>query len=276
MATVEFLIGAALFVVAGAFGLSTRFRAGGLLAAATGTPGLIAARLLMKPGVEGFLPPNAELAAVPLAGVTWSADGRRDVPFVEVSFAAGTAMIEPKAMTQISVAVGEYRFANRLVRLRLVAPERADPELWLARNRAVRDELERMGMPAAYVLSEGDGPMTISLKPEPRIDAERVKVPIYSVAYVDVRVIRGAQTAVVVTATGTTNGIWRNFELRPAEPYSPESKTLAFSLVGTPPGFGEVDAPAFFPARASLRIEPLPRNVRTIRVGGVEETFRRQ
>jgi hypothetical protein len=78
-----------------------------------------------------------------------------------------------------------------------------------------------------------------------------------------------------VKGTARTGG-WKNIELRPLQTIAAEVGMRSFTLVGTPP-----DGPStqsLTPIATTIQINPLPADVKTIRVLGetneVAQTFR--
>ena len=71
-------------------------------------------------------------------------------------------------------------------------------------------------------------------------------------------------------------GGWKNVELQPLQTFAPEVGMRSFTLVGVAPT-GPVTQ-ALTPVTVTIRVDPLPNDVKTIRVLGetneVAQTFR--
>jgi len=84
-----------------------------------------------------------------------------------------------------------------------------------------------------------------------------------------------AFATVTVKGTARTGG-WKNVELLPLQTFAPEVGMRSYTLVGVPPSGASTQA--LTPVSVSIRIDPLPNDVKTIRVLGetneVAQTFR--
>lgn len=103
------------------------------------------------------------------------------------------------------------------------------------------------------------------------------KKPIYEVQSVTVQVMERQPPIAAITVKGTARtGGWKDVELRPLQTFAPEVGMRSYTLVGTAP-----DGPAtqaLTPVTATIQLDPLPADVKTIRVLGetneVAQTFR--
>ncbi len=101
--------------------------------------------------------------------------------------------------------------------------------------------------------------------PAPVPSASVQQRTIYEVLSVDVTVTRKNPLAVTITVKGTARtGGWKNIELRPLQTFAPEVGMRSFTLVGTPPS--GMATQALTPVSVSIMIDPLPADVKTIRV----------
>jgi hypothetical protein len=118
--------------------------------------------------------------------------------------------------------------------------------------------------------------------PEPAAPPAPVSAPstaaqmktVYEIVSVDVKVAGGGVTVAVKGSTRT--GGWKNVELRPLQTFAPEVGMRSFTLVGTPPNGPATQA--ITPVTTTITIDPLPADVKTIRVlaetNEVAQTFR--
>ena len=103
------------------------------------------------------------------------------------------------------------------------------------------------------------------------------KKPIYEITGIEVQIAERQPPIGVITvkAVARTGG-WKDIELKPLQTFAPEVGMRTFTLVGTPPT--GVATQALSPVSAMIRIDPLPADVKTIRVLGesneVAQTFR--
>ena len=92
----------------------------------------------------------------------------------------------------------------------------------------------------------------------------------------DDTVVRAPFSGVITVKAVTRTGGWKDIELKPLQTFAPEVGLRSFTLVGTPPT--GVATQALTPVSAMIRIDPLPADVKTIRVLGesneVAQTFR--
>ena len=100
---------------------------------------------------------------------------------------------------------------------------------------------------------------------------------IYEVLSVDVSINpKNPRSAVVVVKGTARTGGWKNVELRPLQTFAPEVGMRSFTLVGLPPSGFSTQATA--PVSSTITIDPLPSDVKTIRVlsesNEMAQTFR--
>lgn len=108
-------------------------------------------------------------------------------------------------------------------------------------------------------------PAAASPAPAPAPSASLQQRTIYEVLSVDVTVTRKTPLAATIAVKGTARtGGWKNIELRPLQTFAPEVGMRSFTLVGTPPS--GVATQALTPVSVSIMIDPLPADVKTIRV----------
>ncbi len=101
--------------------------------------------------------------------------------------------------------------------------------------------------------------------PAPAPSASLQQRTIYEVLSVDVTVTRKNPLAATIAVKGTARtGGWKSIELRPLQTFAPEVGMRSFTLVGTPPS--GVATQALTPVSVSIMIDPLPADVKTIRV----------
>jgi hypothetical protein len=101
--------------------------------------------------------------------------------------------------------------------------------------------------------------------PKPAPSASNGQKTIYEVLTVDVAISKKNPPSAVVTVKGTARtGGWSKVELRPLQTFAPEVGMRSFTLVGqAPSGFA---TQALTPVTATFTIDPLPADVKTIRV----------
>lgn len=100
---------------------------------------------------------------------------------------------------------------------------------------------------------------------------------IYEVQSVEVQVMERQPPIASITVKGTARtGGWKNVELKPLQTFAPEVGMRSYTLVGTPPSGPATQA--LTPVTATIQLDPLPADVKTIRVLGetneVAQTFR--
>lgn len=120
-------------------------------------------------------------------------------------------------------------------------------------------------------------PVASTPPPAPVTTPAALRKPVYEVLSVDVQLNDRNPPFVIVTVKGTTRtGGWKNIELHPLQTFAPEVGMRSFTLVGTPPS--GVSTQAITPVNMTIRIDPLPDGVKTIRVlaetNEVAQTFR--
>lgn len=104
-----------------------------------------------------------------------------------------------------------------------------------------------------------------------------LKKAVYEIVSIDVQIAERQPPFITVTVKGVARtGGWKDVELQPLPTFAKEVGMRSFKLVGTPP-----DGPAtqaLTPVTATIKIDPLPDDVKTIRVLGetneVSQTFR--
>jgi outer membrane biosynthesis protein TonB len=120
-------------------------------------------------------------------------------------------------------------------------------------------------------------PLSSPAKPTPAPVPAGQKQPIHSITNIDVQVAERQPPFAQVTVNGTANtGGWTDIELKPLQTLVKEVGMLSFTLVGTPPSGPATQA--MTPVVATIKIDPLPADVKTIRVIGATneqaQTFR--
>lgn len=101
------------------------------------------------------------------------------------------------------------------------------------------------------------------------------KKQIYEILSVDVQVLPKPVAMITVKATARTGG-WKDIELKPLQTFAAEVGMRSYTLVGTPPSGPSTQA--LSPVSVTITLDPLPADVKTIRVLGetneVAQTFR--
>ena len=101
------------------------------------------------------------------------------------------------------------------------------------------------------------------------------KKQIYEILSVDVQVTPKPAAMITVKATARTGG-WKDIELKPLQTFAAEIGMRSYTLVGTPPSGPSTQA--LSPVSVTITLDPLPADVKTIRVLGetneVAQTFR--
>jgi hypothetical protein len=100
---------------------------------------------------------------------------------------------------------------------------------------------------------------------------------IYEVTGIDVGVAKDKPTFITVVVKGTTRtGGWSKPQLKPLQTFAPEVGMRSFTFVAAPPNGPTTQA--MTPVQATIRIDPLPPDVKTIRVlsetNEIAQTFR--
>jgi hypothetical protein len=103
------------------------------------------------------------------------------------------------------------------------------------------------------------------------------KKTILEIRSVDIQIAERKPPFITVTVRGTTKtGGWKDFELRPLPTLAKEVGMLSYTLVATPPS--GVATQVLTPVIATMKIDPIPDDVKTIRVLGetneVAQNFR--
>lgn len=101
--------------------------------------------------------------------------------------------------------------------------------------------------------------------------------PVYEITGVDIQVMERQPPLASITVTGKTRtGGWKNIELKPLQTFAAEVGMRSYTLVGTPPD--GMATQALTTVTAKITLDPLPADVKTIRVLGetneVAQTFR--
>jgi hypothetical protein len=90
---------------------------------------------------------------------------------------------------------------------------------------------------------------------------------VYTVDDVNIVLLKKLPAAIVVKARGTTRTAgWDNAELRPLQTLAPEMGIRSFTFVATGPRIDELPAQVITPIEATLTIDPLPDDVKQIKV----------
>lgn len=101
------------------------------------------------------------------------------------------------------------------------------------------------------------------------------KKQIYEILSVDVQVTPKPAAMITVKATARTGG-WKDIELKALQTFAAEVGMRSYTLVGTPPSGPSTQA--LSPVSVTITLDPLPADVKTIRVLGetneVAQTFR--
>lgn len=110
--------------------------------------------------------------------------------------------------------------------------------------------------------------------PTPAPTSEQKK-QIYEILSVDVQVSPKPAATITVKATARSGG-WKDIELKPLQTFAAEVGMRSYTLVGTPPSGPSTQA--LSPVSVTITLDPLPADVKTIRVLGetneVAQTFR--
>jgi len=104
-----------------------------------------------------------------------------------------------------------------------------------------------------------------------------LRKPIYEVVSVEVQLGERAPPFATVMVKGTARtGGWKNIALEPLKTFAPEVGLRSFTLVGDPPSGPATQA--LTPVSVTIRLDPLPDDVKSIRVLGetneVSQKFR--
>ena len=90
---------------------------------------------------------------------------------------------------------------------------------------------------------------------------------VYTVDDVNIVLLKKLPAAIIVKAKGTTRTAgWDNAELRPLQTFAAEKGIRSFTFVATGPRKDELPAQVITPIEASLTIDPLPDDVKQIKV----------
>jgi outer membrane biosynthesis protein TonB len=111
--------------------------------------------------------------------------------------------------------------------------------------------------------------------PAPATPAATQKKQIYEILSVDVQVSPKPAATITVKATARTGG-GKDIELKPLQTFAAEVGMRSYTLVGTPPSGPSTQS--LSPVSVTTTLDPLPADVKTIRVLGetneVAQTFR--
>ena len=103
--------------------------------------------------------------------------------------------------------------------------------------------------------------------PSPAPATTTLKKTVFEIRSVDIVLSDRKPLFITVTVRGTTRtGGWKDFELRPLPTLAKEVGMLSYTLVATPPN--GVATQAITPVIATMKIDPIPDDVKTIRVLG--------
>ena len=113
--------------------------------------------------------------------------------------------------------------------------------------------------------------------PTPAQPAAPQKKQIFEIRGVEIQILERQPPAATITVRGTARtGGWTNIELSPLQTFAPEVGMKSYTLVGTPPDGAATQA--LSPVSVTVTLDPLPADVKTIRVLGetneVAQTFR--
>ena len=90
---------------------------------------------------------------------------------------------------------------------------------------------------------------------------------IFTVDDIDIVILEKLPVAIIVKARGTTRTAgWDNPELRPLQTFAAEKGIRSFTFVATGPRPDELVAQVVTPIEATLTIDPLPDDVKQIKV----------
>jgi outer membrane protein OmpA-like peptidoglycan-associated protein len=121
------------------------------------------------PGLDTTKPATV-VAPAPKEPVVTAPTPKVDVPkpppVFHVAFFEAKANLTPEAMSALASAATQFVQMNRSTNVRLVSlgPRETDDALWQRRLYAVKDELVRLGVPAARIRYEGTGPYLIMIR----------------------------------------------------------------------------------------------------------------
>jgi outer membrane protein OmpA-like peptidoglycan-associated protein len=120
------------------------------------------------PGLNGTPAPVAapETKQPVVAAPPTKAEVPKPPPVFHVAFFEAKANLTPEAMTALASAATQFVQMNRSTNVRLVSlgPREHDDILWQRRLYAVKDELVRLGVPAARIRYEGTGPYLVMIR----------------------------------------------------------------------------------------------------------------
>lgn len=130
---------------------------------------------------------------------------------------------------------------------------------------------------AAPVSAPVTPPAASAPAPTPAQPAAPQKKQIFEIRGVEIQILERQPPAATITVRGTARtGGWTNIELSPLQTFAPEVGMKSYTLVGTPPDGAATQA--LSPVSVTVTLDPLPADVKTIRVLGetneVAQTFR--
>lgn len=135
------------------------------------------------------------------------------------------------------------------------------------------DDAEPAPAPAPTPTAATPAP-ALATPPTPAPTSEQKK-QIYEILSVDVQVSPKPAATITVKATARSGG-WKDIELKPLQTFAAEVGMRSYTLVGTPPSGPSTQA--LSPVSVTITLDPLPADVKTIRVLGetneVAQTFR--
>jgi len=120
------------------------------------------------PGLDTTKPATVATPAPkgPVVATPPKVEAPKPPPVFHVAFFETKANLTPEAMTALASAATQYVQMNRNANIRLVSlgPRESDDALWQRRLYAVKDELVRLGVPAARIRYEGTGPYLVTIR----------------------------------------------------------------------------------------------------------------
>ncbi|MBL8779503.1 MAG: hypothetical protein JNL06_01055 [Alphaproteobacteria bacterium] len=137
------------------------------------------------------------------------------------------------------------------------------------------DDAEPAPAPAPAPTPTAATPAPAPATPPAPAPTSEQKKQIYEILSVDVQVSPKPAATITVKATARSGG-WKDIELKPLQTFAAEVGMRSYTLVGTPPSGPSTQA--LSPVSVTITLDPLPADVKTIRVLGetneVAQTFR--
>lgn len=137
------------------------------------------------------------------------------------------------------------------------------------------DDAEPAPAPAPAPTPTAATPAPAPATPPTPAPTSEQKKQIYEILSVDVQVSPKPAATITVKATARSGG-WKDIELKPLQTFAAEVGMRSYTLVGTPPSGPSTQA--LSPVSVTITLDPLPADVKTIRVLGetneVAQTFR--